>query len=342
MQGIRMGEVAVHAGVSRATVSNVLNHPERVSAPLVERVRAAMDDLGFVRNEAARHLRAGSSTVLALSLIDTWNPYFNEVTRGIEEVVYKGGWSLSVSTSALSRGRERLNLEGFQERRVRGILAVPTSDETIRQLVRMREAGLSCVLVDRGAGDYPVPSVSVDDVEGGRLVGEHLRSLGKRRIMFAGNPDVHVHAADRLAGLRAGLAPDADIEMFHTNSVTIKDGTMVGAEIAGRRPRQRPEVLCGANDLVAIGAQQVLLRARIHVPEEIMIVGYDDIDFASQVAVPLTTVRQPAYELGRQAAELLISDIEGALSTGIRKIVHTPELIIRSSTDGHPAEIKAG
>ena len=140
--------------------------------------------------------------------------------------------------------------------------------------------------------------------------------------MFAGNPDVHVHAADRLAGLRAGLAPDADIEMFHTNSVTIKDGTMVGAEIAQRRPRQRPEVLCGANDLVAIGAQQVLLRARIHVPEEIMIVGYDDIDFGTSAGeAEVAEIRRIIVDCGAlEATESMIEELSNEAFEALERL----------------------
>ncbi|MFF0094809.1 LacI family DNA-binding transcriptional regulator [Streptomyces canus] len=332
MRSVTLGDVAAHAGVSRGTVSNVMNHPERVSPHLRERVESTMSELGFVRNESARQLRSGSSSSLALSLLDTWNPYFNDVTRGIEERVYDGGWTLSVSTSALSRDRERHNLEIFQQRRVRGILAVPISAESIAQLEKMSSRGLSCVLVDRRADGYGLPSVSVDDVEGGRLAGAHLRSLGKSRIMFAGNPDVHTHAADRLAGLRQALGPDRTVELINTESVTLADGIAVGTELARRRRSDRPEALFCANDLVAIGVMQALIRARISLPEEIAIVGYDDIEFASQVAVPLTTVRQPAHELGRKAAQLLLADIANEGSSDPVHHVYEPQLVVREST----------
>lgn len=332
MRSITLGDVATHARVSRGTVSNVLNHPERVSPPLLERVRTAMDELGFVRNESARQLRSGSSNQLALSLLDTWNPYFNDVTRGIEDVAYAHGLSLSVSTSALDGARESRNLEMFQQWRVRGILAVPTSESTIDRLMRIRRLGLSAVLVDRRSPTDAVPSVGVDDVEGGRLAGEHLRSLGRCRIMYAGNPEVHTHAQERLRGLADGAGREAGIELFTTESVTLASGAAVGREIAARPPRMRPDALFCANDLVAIGAMQVLLRERIPIPEEIAVVGYDDIEFASQVTVPLTTIRQPAYDLGRQAAELLLADIAAGVPEKAEHVSHVPALIVREST----------
>lgn len=291
-----------------------------------------MDDLGFVRNESARQLRSGSSTVIALSLLDTWNPYFNEVARGVEDFSYPDGWSLSVSTSALDRARERRNFELFAQRRVAGILAVPTEDASIEQLERLRDRGLSCALVDHGAGGHAVPSVSVDDTAGGRLAGEHLRDLGRSRILFAGNPDAHAHAADRMRGLVEGAGPAAAVDLFDTGSVTMSAGRRVGDYVAAMTPGARPEAIFCANDLVAIGLLQSLIRARIGVPDEIAVVGYDDIEFASELAVPLTTVRQPAHELGRQAAELLIDDIRSGASAEVRHVVHTPTLVVRDST----------
>lgn len=220
----------------------------------------------------------------------------------------------------------------FQQWRVRGILAVPTFEETIDQLFRMRQRGLSSVLVDRRSASAAVPSVTVDDVEGGRLAGEHLRSLGRTRIMYAGNPAVHDHAQDRLSGLIAGAGADAAIELFTTESVTMSSGAAVGAEIAGRAPRDRPEALFCANDLVAIGAMQVLLREQVAIPEELVIVGYDDIEFAARTAVPLTTVRQPAYELGREATRMLLEDIAAGVPETAAHVTYVPSLVVRESS----------
>jgi LacI family transcriptional regulator len=150
--------------------------------------------------------------------------------------------------------------------------------------------------------------------------------------MYAGNPEVHTHAQERLRGLAAGAGPDACIELFTTESVTLASGAAVGREIASRPPRRRPEALFCANDLVAIGAMQVLLREHVAIPDEVAVVGYDDIEFAAQVTVPLTTIRQPAYELGRQAAELLLADIDAGVPEHATHVSHVPTLVVREST----------
>lgn len=332
MVGIK--DVAVAAGVSQGTVSHVLNHPDRVSAKNLAKVLQAMDDLGFVRNESARQLRSGTSSTLGLLLIEGWNPFFNDVTRGIEDEVYADDWSLMVANSALNANRERRNLEAFEQRRVQGILINPTSESTLEHLARMRSRGVSCVLVDRSTDRFEIPSVSVDDIAGGYAAGRHLIDTGRRHILFAGNAEVLSHARDRLTGLENAATDDVRIDRFETAGLDFISGGEVGEHISSLPPGSRPDAIFAASDILAIGALQSLVRHGISVPTDIAIVGYDDIVFSSQAITPLTTVRQPAYEIGRRAAEILLEDIRTNSVSGVEHTVFTPELIVRESTTG--------
>ena len=171
--------MAGHAGVSPGTVSNVLNHPELVRESTRDRVLAAMAELGYVRNEAARHLRAGSSRTLAMIMLDAWNPFFADIARGVEDVALAHGWTVLLANSHRNADREARYLREFAERRVAGLLVSPHSDLT-PSLRTLRQGGIESVLLDTRASDPDGLSVSVDDVEGGRLGTTHLLELGHR------------------------------------------------------------------------------------------------------------------------------------------------------------------
>src|SRR5690606_7190449 len=174
-------DVAAAAGVSVGTVSNVLNRPDRVSARTVERVQNAIQELGFVRNDAARQLRAGRSRSIGLIIPDIGNPFFAEVARGAEDRAAEAGLTVLLGSSDETEERQAAHVDLFREQRVNGVLITPASDDVsgLRALV---DAGVPVVLVDREAPDSAFASVAVDDIEGGRLAAEHLLATGRRRI----------------------------------------------------------------------------------------------------------------------------------------------------------------
>ncbi|WP_345712831.1 LacI family DNA-binding transcriptional regulator, partial [Kineococcus glutinatus] len=205
MPPVSIKEVAARAGVSVGTVSNVLNRPDAVSTTNRERVQQAIADLGFVRNESARHLRAGRSRFLALVVLDVANPFFADVARGAQEAADAADLVLLVCSSHEDVARERHHLDVLGEQRVTGVLLSPvdTSPERIGELLASRRP---VVLVDRTAPGGRTCSVGVDDVQGGRLAVAHLLERGHRRIAFAGGPAGLQQVDDRLAGARAALA----------------------------------------------------------------------------------------------------------------------------------------
>jgi LacI family transcriptional regulator len=330
---VSVREVAAAAAVSVGTVSNVLNRPAKVAPATVERVMRAIDELGFVRNDAARQLRAGRSRSIGIVVLDVSNPFFAEVVRGAEARAAEEGMSVLVGNSDEDASREEGYLELFREQRVNGVLITPASDD-LPKLQRVRDAGTPVVLVDAEVADGSFPSVAVDDVEGGSLAVSHLLSTGRRRIAFLGGPSGIRQVADRLEGARRAIAatPGAALEVIEMPALSVLHGRAAGEAIVARPPDERPDAIFAANDLLAVGALQALsLIADLRVPEDVALIGYDDIDFAASTVVPLSSVRQPAQLLGYTAVGLLMDEL-GADGDGERNVRFRPELVVRQST----------
>lgn len=326
-------DVAVLARVSSSTVSNYLNHPHVLGDASRERVRAAIEQLGFVPNESARQLRAGSSKALALILLDAWLPYFNELSRGVEDVTREGGWSLFYSNSNRDGAQERRNIEMFEAHRVQGIVIYPHAD-VVPQLERLADRGIRSVVVGPIAASTKVASVLFDDQGGGRLAGGHLLSIGRRRLLFLGSSTVS-QSNDRLQGLRdAAEGTDAAVSVIEVPALITEEGLRAAETIIAMPAELRPDAIFAANDMVALGVLTGLLRHGIRVPEDVAIVGFDDVDQAHQSVVPLTSVRQPGYEIGRAAGAALLRQLADPASAPPETTPFAAELIVRESTVG--------
>jgi len=333
---VSVRDVAAAAAVSVGTVSNVLNRPDKVAPATAERVLAAIENLGFVRNDAARQLRAGRSRSIGLVVLDIRNPFFTDIARGAEERAAEMGMTLLVGSSQEDPDREGAYLDLFLEQRVSGVLLSPVAD-TGNRLERLRGNGVPVVLVDRQSKDHSFSSVAVDDVVGGRLAVRHLIDVGRRRIAYVGGPASIRQVADRLRGARQAVrrAPGVELEVLHTEALTVLAGRAAGEQIRERRPADRPDAIFAANDLLAIGILQALmLPGGLRVPQDIALIGYDDIDFASASVVPLSSIRQPAGVIGRRAVELLLDEsfAEDEDSFETDRVLFQPELVVREST----------
>ena len=338
MVSISVKDVAALAGVSIGTVSNVLNRPEKVSQDSARRVKDAIEKLGYVRNDAARQLRAGRSRSIGLIVLDASNPFFSDLARGAETTAAAHGFVVLLGNSADIPAREAGYLDLFEQQRVSGVLISPIGD-SLSRLERLHDRGIPIVLVDRESRSPALSSVSVDDVSGGRLAVEHLLSLGRRRIAYIAGPRSIRQVSDRLAGAQEAVStsPGATLEVFDTEALTVLRGREVGSQIAARPPADRPDGLFCANDLLAIGVLQALvLLGDVHVPEDIALIGYDDIDFAATAVIPLSSIRQPSELLGTTALELLLEETTGTAPPRPRSLVYQPELIVRASTVSPP------
>jgi LacI family transcriptional regulator len=328
--GIR--QVAERAGVSPGTVSNVLNRPERVAAATRLRVQAVITELGFVRNGSASTLRAGQSTTIGLMVLDLANPFFTEVARGVEDVAGERGHAVILSSSAGSREREERNLRVMAEQRVRGVLMTPVADDPARA-ARLRERGIPLVLLGHEARAANRCSVSVDDVLGGELAVRHLRAGGARDIALVTGPMTLRQCVDRRAGALRALGGDGIREMREIREIVVSEMNATGGEeAAGRLLAGRlPDAVFCANDLLALGLIRRLTREGVRVPGDVRVVGYDDIEFSAAATVPLTSVRQPTYRLGRAAAELLLDECDDPDGHAHQQIRFQPELVVRES-----------
>ena len=330
---VSVRDVAKKAGVSVGTVSNVLNNPDKVSEKSVAKVQNAIDQLGFVRNDAARQLRAGKSRSIGLVVLDVRNPFFAEVARGTEEAAEEHGLSVLFANSDENLDREKNLLVLFEEQRVAGILVSPLSSE-LAEIKRIRDRGTPVVLVDRKSRDKSFSSVSVDDVAGGFLAADHLIATGKEKLLFAGGPMEIEQISDRLKGAQSAAdAKGVKLEIGVTKNLTVLEGRALATEILARPKNLRPDGIFAANDLLALGIMQVLVVAPdVSIPKDIALVGYDDISFAGTALISLTSIRQPSLLIGAQAVELLIQETDETKEFKKRQVVFQPELVVRDST----------
>lgn len=336
-----MREVAAEAHVSIGTVSHYLNAPERVSEEKRKRIRAAIEALGFVRNSAAGQLRNGRSHIIGYVAPEVSTPYFGLVAEGVESRASAAGYSVLIASSHGNAQRELDLIAMFEEQRVDGLI-VATRHEIEEQLAQMRARGIPSVMVSRQARAAEQPSVSVDDRRGGFLVGEHLWQSGRRRIAFAGGPFTIRQVTDRFTGLQDALSPHgtASIEVIECVDRSIDDGVRIGAMLAGREPAQRPDALFAVNDMIAMGVMQALIERGVRVPEDIAVVGYDDVPVAAASIVPLTSVRATRDTHGEAAFDLLLDAIEARDSSQppptLRHLVFEPTLHVRASSAERP------
>ncbi|MEU2247785.1 LacI family DNA-binding transcriptional regulator [Streptomyces sp. NPDC019224] len=327
-------DVAREAGVSVGTVSNVINQSERVAPDTREHVQRVIARLGYVRSDSARQLRAGRSRIMALLVLDMGNPFFVDIARGAERTARKAGLGVMVCNSAQSPQDEADYLALFAEQRVRGVLITP-SDPSGANLREFRRYGIPFVLVDRVATDADGCSVSVDDVAGGALAIRHLTAAGHRSLAYVGGPDQLQQVRDRREGALLALAeaglPASALQEVPAERLEVAAGRDAGARILGLA--ERPTAVFCANDLLALGVLQALYTAGVRVPQDMAIVGYDDIEFAAAATVPLTSVRQPAVTIGSIAAGMLLRETgEHAQDHSHEHVILQPELVVRQSS----------
>lgn len=327
-------DVAVRAGVSIGTVSNVLNRPDKVAEATRDQVLAAIAELGFVRNSSAAQLRAGTSRSLGLIVLDMANPFFHDVAKGVEDVAMEMGYAVVLCNSDEQAAREDRYLQVLEEQRVRGVLITPVEVSSER-LDALRKRGTPTVLVDRHDPRVNCCSVAVDDVAGGELAGGHLTSRGHERIAFFSGPLTIRQCSDRLAGLRgsvadAGLDPDKAIEVIELPALKAR----ISYEAARSLFEQAHDITAAfcANDLLALGLLRAAVSTGRRVPDDVAIMGYDDIEFAADAAVPLSSIRQPTLQIGRNAAQLLLEECDHPDTHAHQQVMFKPELLVREST----------
>ncbi len=329
---VTLKELAARAGVHPSTVSRVVNNDPvlRVSAETRARIEALLEETDYRPDVVARSLRLRHTFVLAMIIPDITNPLFANIFMGIEEVAGERGYGVILANTGGSAERERAHLKSLQARRVDGLILASVSlrDPSVRWL---RERGIKHVLVNRYSSEQD-PFVGADDFAGGTMATRHLIALGHRRIAhLAGSPGVSTAVERRRGYLQAledaGIRPD--------RSLVIDSGYL---EATGRQAMDRllqlpepPTAVFAVNDMAAMGAHAAILDRGLRIPEDVAIVGYNDVPLAARLAPPLTTLRVPVRDFGRISAEMLLEQIQSGRSVG-RRVVLQPELVVRGST----------
>ncbi len=325
-------EVARLAEVSLGTISNYLNDNKPIAPETRDRIEAAIDQLGFIPNAGVRVMRGGRSHAIAFLIPDSGNPFLVEVARGIEDVAIGARHVVVTCNTDGDREREDHYARVLSEMRVVGAVAMAMSaGETA--LRRLEASGAPVVVLGGGSHGFGFPGIDVENTHGGYLAMRHLLSIGHRDIVFVGGPGAEPQIDDRHLGcLRA--FDEFGIDRARLRRINAEGNTTrARRETAERIVDEFPEVTAAfcANDLIALTVQSVLLQRGISVPEQFSLVGYDDISSAELAPVPLTTIRQPQYELGRAAAELVLALAAGD-SAANRTRSFEPQLVIRDST----------
>jgi LacI family transcriptional regulator len=331
-----MNDVANLAGVSLATVSRVVNGNGDVRADLAERVRDAVEVLGYRRDLMASNLRRSDrvSATIGLIIEDVANPFFSAVHRGVEDVAREHGVITFAGSSDEEPGRERELADAFGARGVDGLVIVPCSTDQ-GYLQRERRLGTQLVFVDRPARFIDADAVVSDNASGARTGVEHLLAQGHRRIGLLGDRPGVFTAAERKRGYlealaAAGIAADPALQRVGL-------AQSVAAEAATRELMSAddpPTALFAAQNLIALGAIRTLRQLGLQ--HEIALVGFDDVTLADVVDPGITVVKQDPYAIGRRAAQLLFDRIQG--HTGPTEVVVLPtELVVRGSGEIRPA-----
>jgi LacI family transcriptional regulator len=325
-----ISEVAKQAGVSRATVSRVLNNNPHVDEALRKRVLDTIEALGYQPNRSARRLRAQSSSVIGLVISDIQNPYFISVIRGVEDASYAAQMSIILCNSDEDKAKQQMHLRVLEGERVAGLIIVPARSDEGDDLARLQKAGIPVILLDRIVNSIQVDTVRVDNARGAYDAVAHLVGLGYRRIAMISGPTTLTTGSERFRGYRdalhaAGIAVDESL--VKVGDFRADSGYRLAKELLAAQP---PDAIFVANNLMTLGVMHYLREAGVHVPEGMPLVGFDDMPWSAELYSPLTAVSQPTYELGQEAVALLVRRIANA-SAPFRSVVLQTKLIVRES-----------
>jgi len=333
-------EVAKIAGVSIASVSRVLNHPETVSPEKRTTIERVMNDLGFSPNGSARSLALNKTSTIALIVPNILNPIYPEIAKGVEDIIYRRGYNLLFCNTDLDPQKEKNYLDTFLGRRVDGLILVGGFVFS-EDIYKIQNQKIPLVLIGRKIPEIQENSVYVDFELGGYLATKHLLDLGHPNVAFIAGPEREAMDRDKQMGYRRALKekniPPRDDYVVQGNG-EIEGGYLCAKTLM--RNRNPPRAIFAANDLMAIGALDAIKDLSLRIPEQVAIVGFDNIKMSALVDPKLTTVSYPAYRMGALAARLLFDTIDSKNIDGKPREIHLQvELKIRKSC-GHTGRVQ--
>jgi LacI family transcriptional regulator len=331
-----IADVALLAGVHPGTVSRALNQKteSQVNPGTVVRVRRAAKQLGYTPNSIARGLRTSSSLTIGVIIPDLTNPIFPPIVRGIDSYLAPRGYSALIVNTDGNDDTERLLFESLVQRQVDGfIFATGHSGHALA--TEAYERGIRAVMVNRDSGGVPYPAVVGDDAQGIRAALVHLFGLGHRRVAHLTGPPTFSTSRVRAEAFAAVCAElGISSEVVPTAAYSVDEGQRATDQIVESSSRA-PTAIVAGNDLLALGAYHSLRLHGLRCPEDVSVVGFNDMPFAGDFQPAMTTVRAPHFELGAESARLLLNQIENSALTAL-KVVLPVQLIVRSSTAPPP------
>ncbi len=329
---IGLKDVARVAGVSVSTVSRVLTGSPLVNEETRSRVQLAMDELQYRPNRVARRLRRDSARANLIGVIvpDIQNPFFAELVRGVEQVAQRHGYMVFLGNTDEDGDKEREYVELMRAESVDGLILPPSSDlEPL--LGRLASVGLPIVCVDRRLPQGELDTVVADNRQGAFVAVDHLLRIGHRRIGYIGGRPHISTSAERLDGYRAALAAHGvpfEPTLVRAGDSRQPSGSRLAEALLGLE--SPPTALLVGNNLMTLGALATVHQLHRRIPDEVAIVGYDDMPWALALNPPLTAVRQPGFEMGARAVDLLLQRIDDP-SRAATTITLSPELVVRQS-----------
>ncbi|GII98872.1 LacI family transcriptional regulator [Sediminihabitans luteus] len=334
-----IGDVAALAGVSLGTVSNVLNHPDRVSAATAEKVARAMAMLEYLPDGNARTLAAGSSRTVGIILPDLANSLFVDVARGAEAAAEEADHTLMIANSDTRLERESRYLRTFTQARVAGILLTLNDEEHYAAIAGGTPRSAPTVMLNLAVPVARSCSVSVDNALGGRLATQHLVDTGRRRLVFVGGPTTLDPIRHRERGFTDVVSASGatHVRTITPDGVNRSDGWAVGTGLVEDVRAGRVDGVVAATDLLAAGIVHALTAADVEVPGQVSVVGYDNNQAAWDSPIPISTVAQPGEAMGRAGAELVLAEARAGADHVHRAVVLEPTLVVRASTAGPTA-----
>ena len=329
---VTIRDVARRAGVSPMTVSRVINDSTRVNPETRRRVEAAIAELGYVPSRLARSLSAQRTGTLALIVPDVANPFFTLIVRGAEDVARRAGYRVILCDTRADLAIEREVIEEMIAHRADGILIAPVSDRSRDHLRRLAKFGVPFVLIDRTVDGVDADVVLGDSLGGARRLVDHLISLGHRRIGLIVESDEVSTARDRRRGYEAALAEAGiPLDPALVAHATVDPAGGVDGMTRLLALEERPTAVFTVNNLVALGAIEAVRAAGLEVPDDVALVCFDDIDYASRLYPFLTVMEQPAETFGTLSTQLLLERIDGRGSDRSRVVVLPAEFVVRKS-----------
>jgi LacI family transcriptional regulator len=322
-------DIAKQANVSIGTVSNVLNRPLQVSAEKRQRVRNAIDMLGFVPGAQLKS-SARDTKIIGLILPINDNPFYSELSQGVEDAVAKSGLSVLIGYSREDSLIEFRIISSMIEAGFKGIIVTPVGPRNI-VFEKFIEKNIRVGYISQTDDEPEQCSVSIDQVRGGYIGLEYLHKLGHRKVLWISGPEHHHQSNQRFVGITQAAAElGVELQVMNAPSLDFITGEQIAPEVLGLA--QMPTAIFAGNDALALGVMNYLLKEGVKVPEDVSILGYDNVAYAESAIVPLSTVSQTPYQLGFTMGEQMLAEIEAKPDHLHQHVIFQPQIVERDST----------